>query len=227
MNNSKGTIKFVFIGNPVSVQEIGYYPEKNVDIYLRETNQIFERYSGSQTKGFDQRSKVVGSDGNYCFLIKPSNVFYLVLASYEASEREIFMLIDDIEAENIPLLIDTKTQKLNLVGRQQLKTLIDHYHVDRNNKIKEINIELKETKEIVGKSIKEIVSNVDKLDDLEQKAVGIKETANEYNKNAAAVKKMSCWQNCKWTIVIIVIIALLLVIIIPISVSLGKKTNSF
>ena len=40
-------------------------------------------------------------------------------------EREAFELIDDVQRENIPTLVDSKTGKLNLQGRQQLKSMVE------------------------------------------------------------------------------------------------------
>ena len=218
--------KLTFIGNPTTVLPIGMYPDKDVNkTILQDTTQIFERYCKSQVKSVDIRSKVVGKEGNYFFTINSQNVFYLILADFSISERDVFGLIDDIQKENIPLMIDTTTNKLNLVGRQQLKTIIETYsnNIGGNNKMNQINIELKETKELMTNNIKTLTHNLEDVQDLEKQSNKIKENANEYQKNAVKIRKATWCQNCKWWVILILVIILLLIIILPISLTSGKK----
>ena len=148
--------KYVFIGNPTTIVPIGAYPDKDVPkSIVTDTNNIFERYCKSQSKSIDIRSRVQGKEGVYYFTINSQNVFYLIVVDSSINERDVFGLIDDIQKENIPLLIDTTTNKLNLVGRQQLKTIIENYSktLGGSNKINQINIELKETMQMMTKKV--------------------------------------------------------------------------
>ena len=218
--------KYVFIGNPTKVVPIGAYPDKDVPkSIVTDTNNIFERYCKSQSKSIDIRSRVQGKEGIYYFTINSQNVFYLIVVDSSINERDVFGLIDDIQKENIPLLIDTTTNKLNLVGRQQLKTIIENYTntIGGSNKITQINIELKETRELMKDNIKDLTKNLDRVQDLEKQSEKIKESAGDFNKNAVALKKVTCWQNCKWWIILILVIILLLIIILPISLTSGKS----
>ena len=218
--------KYVFIGNPTTTVPIGAYPDKDVSkSIITDANNIFERYCKSQSKSIDIRSRVQGKEGIYYFTINSQNVFYLIVVDSSINERDVFGLIDDIQKENIPLLIDTQTNKLNLVGRQQLKTIIENYsnNLGGSNKITQINIELKETRELMKDNIKDLTKNLDSVQDLEKQSEKIKESAGDFNKNAVALRKVTCWQNCKWWIILILVIILLLVIILPISLTSGKS----
>ena len=218
--------KYVFIGNPTTIVPIGAYPDKDVSkSIITDANNIFERYCKSQSKSIDIRSRVQGKEGIYYFTINSQNVFYLIVVDSSINERDVFGLIDDIQKENIPLLIDTQTNKLNLVGRQQLKTIIENYsnNLGGSNKITQINIELKETRELMKDNIKDLTKNLDSVQDLEKQSEKIKESAGNFNKNAVAFRKVTCWQNCKLWIILILVIILLLVIILPISLTSGKS----
>ena len=191
--------KYVFIGNPTTTVPIGAYPDKDVSkSIITDANNIFERYCKSQSKSIDIRSRVQGKEGIYYFTINSQNVFYLIVVDSSINERDVFGLIDDIQKENIPLLIDTQTNKLNLVGRQQLKTIIENYsnNLGGSNKITQINIELKETRELMKDNIKDLTKNLDSVQDLEKQSEKIKESAGDFNKNAVALRKVTCWQNC-------------------------------
>ena len=87
----------------------------------------------------------------------------------------------------------------------------------------QINIELKETKELMTNNIKTLTHNLEDVQDLEKQSNKIKENANEYQKNAVKIRKATWWQNCKWWVILILVIILLLIIILPISLTSGKK----
>jgi hypothetical protein len=218
-------IKYIFLGNSKTCQEIGSYPNKTNDIWIKDTNQIFEKYSKSAGAGkYEQRNRVVGQDGNYYFIIQPNDVFYLVLANSEYPERYVFELIEEIQKENVPLLIDSQGQ-LNKVGKQTLKNLIDSYE-NPNDKIAQVNNDLNDVKISMKENVQKIMKNVDDVNVLDQKAIKIKENANIYKKDAQELKRLTCWQNCKWTIILsILVIGILLVIILPIALS-GKKSDN-
>ena len=137
-------IKYVLIGNPKTKNEIGCYPEKGVSKKIRtEATQIFLKFCENGSTMKDLRNKINNNnDGNYFFTINSQDIFYLVLADQNINERDAFALMDYIQNEKIPLLIDISTQQLNLYGRQQLKTVIEKFFENNNNRLNEINIEL-------------------------------------------------------------------------------------
>ena len=218
-------IKYVLIANPITKNEIGCYPEKGVSKKIKaEATQIFNKFCESGSTMKDLRNKINNdNDGNYFFKINSQDIFYLVLGDKNINERDAFALMDYIQNEKIPLLIDKSTQQLNLSGRQQLKTVIEKFFENNNNKLNDINLELEDTKNIMKNNIKDMTKNIDEIENMEGKAVQIKENADLFNKNANNLKKAAWWANCKWTIILILVVILLLIIILPISISVGKK----
>ena len=218
-------IKYVLIANPITKNEIGCYPEKGVSKKIKaEATQIFNKFCESGSTMKDLRNKINNdNDGNYFFTINSQDIFYLVLGDKNINERDAFALMDYIQNEKIPLLIDKSTQQLNLSGRQQLKTVIEKFFENNSNKLNDINLELEDTKKIMKNNIKDMTKNIDEIENMEGKAVQIKENADLFNKNANNLKKAAWWANCKWTIILILIVVLLLIIILPISISVGKK----
>lgn len=189
-----------------------------------EATQIFLKFCENGSTMKDLRNKINNNnDGNYFFTINSQDIFYLVLADQNINERDAFALMDYIQNEKIPLLIDISTQQLNLYGRQQLKTVIEKFFENNNNKLNDINLELEDTKKIMKDNIRDMTKNVDEIENMEGKAVQIKENADLFNKNANNLRKAAWWANCKWTIILILVIILLLIIILPISISVGKK----
>ena len=218
-------IKYVLIANPITKNEIGCYPEKGVSKKIKaEATQIFNKFCESGSTMKDLRNKINNdNDGNFFFKINSQDIFYLVLGDKNINERDAFALMDYIQNEKIPLLIDKSTQQLNLSGRQQLKTVIEKFFENNSNKLNDINLELEDTKKIMKNNIKDMTKNIDEIENMEGKAVQIKENADLFNKNANNLKKAAWWANCKWTIILILIVVLLLIIILPISISVGKK----
>ena len=135
MSENSNPIQYVLIGNPDDCEEIGHYPERGVPNSIKdESEQIFTKLSNSGIKTKDLRNKVSNKDkGNYFFTINSKNIFYLIYADKALKEREAFELIENLQQENIPLLIDSKNGKLNLYGRQQLKLLVEDFISNKKN----------------------------------------------------------------------------------------------
>ena len=184
----------------------------------KEGNQIFKKLSESGIKTKDLRNKVDNrGKGNYFFTINSSNIFYLILGDNNLKEREAFELIDILQKENIPLLIDSKTGKLNLEGRKQLKSLVEDFQNNKCNKIQNIQNDVEEVKDTMKNNIKNMYQNVENVENMEKKAIELKKGAEEYNNSAVKLKRATCWSNFKWLIILIAVIVLLIIIIIPIS----------
>ena len=213
------SIQYVLIGNPDNCEEIGHYPDRGASKTIaKEANQIFKKLSESGIKTKDLRNKVDNrGKGHYFFTINSSNIFYLIFGDNNLKEREAFELIDILQQENIPSLIDSKTGKLNLEGRKQLKLLVEEFQNNRCNKIQGIQNDVEQVKDTMKNNIKNMYQNVENVENMEKKAIELKKGAEEYNNSAVKLKRATCWHNFKWLIILIAVIVLLIIIIVPIS----------
>lgn len=165
------SIQYVLIGNPEDCEEIGHYPDRGASKSIaKEANQIFRKLSESGIKTKDLRNKVDNrGKGYYYFTINSNNIFYLIFGDKNLKEREAFELIDDLQRENIPTLIDSKTGKLNLQGRQQLKSMVEDFMNNKSNKIQGIQNEVEEVKGVMKNNIKNMYNNVEDVENMEKK----------------------------------------------------------
>ncbi len=213
------SIKYLLIGNPDDCEEIGHYPERGASkTTAKEANKIFKKLSESGIQTKDLRNKVDNrGKGYYYFTINSKNIFYLILGDNNLKERDAFGLMDELQNENIPLMIDSKSGKLNLEGRKKLKEMVEDFEKNKSNKIQGIQNEVDQVKDVMKNNIKNMYNNVEDVEIMEKKADELRVGAEEYNKSAVTLKRTTWWQNCKWWIILIAVIVLLIIIIIPVS----------
>ena len=213
------SIKYLLIGNPDDCEEIGHYPERGASkTTAKEANKIFKKLSESGIQTKDLRNKVDNrGKGYYYFTINSKNIFYLILGDNNLKERDAFGLMDELQNENIPLMIDSKSGKLNLEGRKKLKEMVEDFEKNKSNKIQGIQNEVEQVKDTMKTNIQKMYTNVEDVENMEKKAHQLRVGAEEYNKSATTLKRTTWWQNCKWWIILIVVIVLLIIIIIPVS----------
>ena len=69
----------------------------------------------------------------------------------------------------------------------------------------------------MNENIRNMVSNVEDVQELDNKAIKIKDNSDLYKKNSVNLKRITWWKNFKLTIIIVsIIIALVLIIVLPI-----------
>ena len=213
------SIKYLLIGNPDDCEEIGHYPERGASkTTAKEADKIFKKLSQSGIQTKDLRNKVDNrGKGYYYFTINSKNIFYLILGDKNLKERDAFALMEDLQNENIPIMIDSKRGKLNSEGREKLKEMVENFEKNKSNKIQGIQNEVEQVKDTMKTNIKNMYINVENVENMEKKAHELRVGAEEYNKSATTLKRTTWWQNCKWWIILIVVIVLLIIIIIPVS----------
>ena len=213
------SIKYLLIGNPDDCEEIGHYPERGASkTTAKEADKIFKKLSQSGIQTKDLRNKVDNrGNGYYYFTINSKNIFYLILGDKNLKERDAFALMEDLQNENIPIMIDSKSGKLNLEGREKLKEMVENFEKNKSNKIQGIQNEVEQVKDTMKTNLQKMYTNVEDVKNMEKKAKELEVAAGEYNKSATTLKRTTWWQNCKWWIILIVVIVLLIIIIIPVS----------
>ncbi len=213
-------IKYLFIGKADTRGIITEYVEvKNTQVQT-EAKQIFDKIASSPEKKIDERNKIQSSNGIYYLTLSAPAVFFLVLAEPSYPERYVFELIDQINKDNIPLLVNEKGE-LNSSGKQSLKALVQKYQDLKSlSKIHVIEEDVKDIKLEMNQNIRQMMVNVEDAKNLDSKAANIKDHADLFKNNAKSLERATWWQNCKLTIIIgVVLVCVVLIIVLPLVTS--------
>lgn len=217
MNNQKINLKYVLLGNVSNSQVVSEIVVVKDPQTQTEAKQIFEKLSKVGEKKIDAQNKIQGNKGNYFFTISSTNVFFLVLADSNYPPRFVYEMIDHINKDHIPLMVNDKGE-LNASGKQLLKGYVDKYQDLKGvSKIADVQGDVDEIKLEMQDNIRKMVKNVDDVNELGNKSNKIKDNAALFKNNATELKRTTWWQNCKLTIIIVVlVIGVTLAIVLPI-----------
>ena len=209
-------IKYLLIGDSSTNKIITEFTAGNAQSKTKkEINQIFNKLCKSTNKKLDERNKITSKDENYYFTFTRPDLIFIILAQNDYPERYIFELIQKINEENIPTMVNDETRELNPSGRQALKQLIDVYQDPKNmNRLSDIQSDVDSIKVDMKQNINKMVENVEDVNDLQNKSEALKMETSDYKKNAVEIKQITWWQNFKlWLIIGGVVLLLILLII--------------
>ena len=210
----KNPIKYLLIGDSSSGQKLTEYSTTTSTKTKDEIDKIFAKICKTTAGKFDERNKVTSKTQNYYFITFQPSITYLVLVSNTYPERLVFELIDKINQDNIPKMINEETKEINAQGRQALKNLVDIY---QDNIINSIQNDVNDIKLDMKDNIKKMVDSIEDTSKLEQSAEALREESLSYKKTAIEIRRLTFWQNMKlWFIlggVILLLIALILFLI--------------
>ena len=221
MNNKP--IKSLFIGDLLKENKIALviYANKASESNTADIYKVFKKLSNSQQKVPGTRNKLMTSNNQILYYnILSSDIIYLAIVDNSYPERHVYSLFDIIHNLNIYTEVNSSNE-LNSEGMNKLKDEIEKRQ-DLNNfdTIASINNDINDIKTSVKNNIKSVLSSTDSANDLENMSSDIKLNAFEFNQNAAELKKATCWQNYKWTLIIVgIALILFLVIGLPIILS--------
>jgi preprotein translocase subunit SecE len=214
--DDKTPIKYLLIGDSSTNKLITEFSSGTSQSKTKkEINQIFNKLCKSSNKKLDERNKITSKDENYYFTFCKPDLIYVVLANNQYPERYVFELVQKINEEKIPSMVNDETRELNPSGRQQLKQLIDYYQDTKNiNKIAEIQSDVDEIKVDMKENISKMVQSVDDTNKLQEKTDALKFETEDYKKNSVEVRKITWWQNFKLWIILGIVVLILIIIII-------------
>ena len=214
--DDKAPIKYLLIGDSSTNKLITEFSSGTSQSKTKkEINQIFNKLCKSSNKKLDERNKITSKDENYYFTFCKPDLIYVVLANNQYPERYVFELVQKINEEKIPSMVNDETRELNPSGRQQLKQLIDYYQDTKNiNKIAEIQSDVDEIKVDMKENISKMVQSVDDTNKLQEKTDALKFETEDYKKNSVEVRKITWWQNFKLWIILGILVLILIIIII-------------
>ena len=195
----KNPIKYILIGDSSTLKKIAEYSTTNNQKIVSEIDKIFTKICKTAADKFDERNKITSKSQNYYFITVQPGITFLVLVSDSYPERLVFELIDKINEEKIPTMINEETKELNAQGRQALKNLVDKY---QDNIINTIQNDVNDIKLDMKDNIKKMVDSVEDTAKLEQSAENLREESKTYKNTASEIRTLTLWQNIKMIIVI-------------------------
>jgi len=155
-NSPQLPIKYLLMGD-VSTKKIitEFSSINNSSKIKKEINQIFSKICRNQSKKYNERNKISSKDSTYYFLLTYPNLLFIILVDDNYSENQVFELIEKINEEKVPTMINEETKELNPNGKKELKNIIDFYqkkneeesNIKNENKINNDNNENNESKD--------------------------------------------------------------------------------
>jgi hypothetical protein len=233
MNNNNNNIQFVFIGNKYKNVIIGTFPEKHKDLKFlyKKSKEIFDNKIILNTTKENELNEINENKYKFVYTLKNVNYVYIIVIkisdNIEIAKNFIELLIEN----NIYLLINDKNSMLNEIGKNELKKIfIDfnknniNYRTTTNNssKLDEIGNEINEAKNIMKNNIKNMVDNINDINNLEEKSIEISNSSDLFRKSTNKIKLNAICENLKFKIIFIIIIIFLLIIFFY---SIFKKQN--
>jgi hypothetical protein len=218
MSSKENPIKNIFIGNVTLKQKVAEVSYSKTT-FQNEIMKIFQKISNSGTFQVGMNNKLLANNENcFYFTLCSNNIFYLIVTDKSYPEYEAFRMIDFIHEKNI-FTQTNENGELTKEGISNLKNAIEDYNkLDTSGKIiSEMNGDIRDIKDTMKNNLKEVLRTTDDAKSLENMSNNIKLGALEYQDNAKELKKVTCIQNWKWTLIIAgIVIILLVVILVPI-----------
>ena len=116
------------------------------------------------------------------------------------------------------MLVDNKSQKLNKVGKKELQKITNDFNerkiTSKSTTVNDINLELKETKNIMQTNIQNMVHNVDSMKDIEEKSVQIKSSSEDFKAKSKELSFKEMWEKNKIKVLFICFIVLVVIVLI-------------
>ena len=164
-------------------------------------------------------------------------VFVEILSIYleNFKDEAIFELIEEIDNQGIKSNID-KSGKLTNIGKQNLKFAVEKYQnsffagnefasnpslieeAPKDNKIAVINDQIKGVQNDMKNNVKNMITNIQDIHEMENKAVAIKDTSFQFRKDSLALeqkmRRNALRNKIILTVVVIIILALFIYFII-------------
>jgi hypothetical protein len=213
--DDKTPIKYLLIGDSSTNKIITEFSAENFQPNKKQINQIFNKLCKTPNKNLNERNKIVSKHENYYFTFCLPYLVYLVLVNNEYPERYVFELIQKVNDEKIPTMINDDTKELNPSGRQELKKLISEFQDPRNiSKIADLQSDVNSVKADMRNNINKMVENVDDVNQLQEKSEALRFESIEYKQNSYDIRRFTFWQNFKLWIILGGVILLLVIILI-------------
>ena len=215
---SYSSVFYFMIGNYLTHKEIGTYVDTSIDnndykLIVSKVDDIFNHISEEQSK--KKKNKVEFQKYIIFYTFTNLNIFYLAVvlkgSLYSKKENLVYELFEDVENRGIKKLVN-ENGELTLVGKQNLKFCIEQdQETNRKNNEKKnednlsnyisrkkekemsqfslINNELNDIQVNVKESMKNILTNVNEMQDLDDKSAKIKDLSDQFQKDSTLLER--------------------------------------
>ena len=166
------------------------------------------------------------------YYLSTNNILYLSFIEITSSNSKsfkdsyIYELLENLESQNVKKFVGDDG-KLSNVGLQNLKISIDNYHntynfgneslIDDNpksQKISDINSQINEVKNDMKKNVKNMITNMQDMNEIEGKAVNIKDSSFQFQRDSKNLENKMRRINCRNRILLFVTISVLWIFIL-------------
>ena len=239
--SSYSSIYYFMIGNYNTHRPIGYYINSNIndnnfDNVKFTCDDIFQKFTEDSSK--NKKNKLNLDYYIIFYTLKNSGTFYLAVvlknSLYSKEENLIFELFEDIDHQGIKKLVN-KDGVLTHVGEQNLKFCIEVYQENnrkkRKNSIDEIynendfknkdtskiallNSEINDIQTNMKQSVKNMITNVNDIQDLDNKSSKIKDSSYQFQKDSAYLEKEVKYRKLLRKILIYSVLSIILIFLL-------------
>ena len=209
------SVYYFMIGDYLKHKEIGTYVDTNIDnndfkIISSKVDDIFYKITENQSK--KKKNKLELEKYIIFYTFTNANIFYLAVvlkgSLYSQQENLVYELFEDVENRGIKKLVN-ESGELTLVGKQNLKFCIEQdQETNRKNNEKNtennymnqknekdmakfslINNELNDIQDNVKESMKNMLTNVNEMQDLDNKSAQIKDISIQFQKDSTILER--------------------------------------
>ena len=239
--SSPTSVYYFMMGNYYSHKEIGTYVDNSVDNknfanIKFACDDIFRQSSEEQSK--TKKNKVEMEKYIIFYTFTNSGIFYLAViiknSLYSQNENLVYELFEDVENRGIKKLVD-KNGELTNVGKQNLKFCIEQdqeanrkVNTNKNSSLSEyfkkkekdpsklslLSNELTDIQNNVKESMKNIITNVAEMQDLDDKSAKIKDVSFQFQKDSSMLERKLRYRKILHRAMIICIVVIILFVIL-------------
>ena len=214
--------------------------EKDKDYIISKAKETYTNF-GEKDLGSKEYKILENNIYSIFYLITSSGTFYLSIVSiqsiYMDQNNLMFEFFEDIQHQGIKKLVD-KNGELTNVGKQNLKFSIEKYtesnkskltsfnnnnelfentpnsnENNKPNKITMVTSQINEIKKDVKSSLKNMITNISDMEELDSKSLKIKEQSYKFQQDSLNLERKLKWQNLRNKIIIGLIILFIIIII--------------
>lgn len=221
MTDSNKNIKFIYIGNTEAKRKIGDYPSDFDPSVYDIISKMYEKINILSNNKEVVKFGSANNQDTYVLINSNNKVLYLIITDQTYKKEFVVELFSELEKNSIHLLTDS-IGLLNDSGKRTLKDIVRNYE-NKKNVMQDLNSDINEVKIELQENIRKQLANNENSEKLSDSASKLKDQANIFKNDSNKLKRITWWQNCKWTIILVVVIlVLILIIVVPIVVS-GSK----